>query len=65
MKKYITYKNFIDVNLNNVETEVDIRESEQTINEEKITSIYKTSKIEKAQMERVLGDAGKVVILIF
>lgn len=59
----ITYKNFIDVNLNNVETEVDIRESEQTINEEKITSIYKTSKIEKAQMERVLGDAGKVVIL--
>ena len=63
ISRNITYKNYIDINLNNVDIEVDVNESEQTINGEQITSNYKTSKINKTQIEKVLGNNGKLVIL--
>ncbi len=59
----VTYKNIINVNLNNVEMQANVKESEQTINEEKITSTYKTSKLNKTQIENVLGENGSLTIL--
>ena len=58
----ITYKNIVDVNLNNVETEVDVKENDLTINGTKVTTSYKTSKFDKAQVERVLGENGRLII---
>lgn len=58
----ITYKNIVDVNLNNVETEVDVKENDLTINGTKVTTSYKMSKFDKAQVEKVLGENGKLII---
>lgn len=58
----VTYKNIVDVNLNNVETEVDVKENDLTINGTKVTTLYKTSKFDKAQVEKVLGENGRLII---
>ena len=58
----VTYKNIVDVNLNNVETEVDVKENDLTINGTKVTILYKTSKFDKAQVEKVLGENGRLII---
>lgn len=58
----VTYKNIVDVNLNNVETEVDVKENDLTINGTKVTTSYKTSKFDKAQVEKVLGENGRLII---
>lgn len=59
----ITYKNIMNINLNNVETEVSVKESEQTLNGQKIESTYKTSKFNKTQIENVLGNTGVLSIV--
>ena len=59
----ITYRDVINVNLNNIEVDAKVKESEQTINGEKIASTYKTSKFSKAQIQKVLGQNGKLTIL--
>ena len=59
----VTYKNIVDVNLNNVETEVDVKENDLTINGTKVTTLYKTSKFDKAQVEKVLGENGRLIII--
>ena len=58
----VTYKNIVDVNLNNVETEVDVKENDLTINGTKVITLYKTSKFDKAQVEKVLGENGRLII---
>lgn len=58
----VTYKNIVDVNLNNVETEVDVKENDLTINGTKVATLYKTSKFDKAQVEKVLGENGRLII---
>lgn len=58
----VTYKNIVDVNLNNVETEVDVKENDLTINGTKAATLYKTSKFDKAQVEKVLGENGRLII---
>lgn len=59
----ITYRDVINVNLNNIEVDAKVKESEQTINGEKIASTYKTSKFSKVQIQKVLGQNGKLTIL--
>lgn len=59
----ITYKNTIDINLNNVASEINIREEKQTIIEQAINSVYKTSKIRKANIEDILGENGSLDII--
>ena len=62
ISRNVTYKNIVDVNLNNVETEVDVKENDLTINGTKVTTLYKTSKFDKAQVEKVLGENGRLII---
>lgn len=59
----ITYKNAIDINLNNVASEIDVKEEKQTINEQAISSTYKTSKMSKANVENILGENGSLEII--
>lgn len=59
----ITYKNTIDINLNNVASEISVKEEKQTINEQNINSVYKTSKINKASIENILGENGSLDII--
>lgn len=59
----ITYKNTIDININNVASEIDIKEEKQTINEQAISSTYKTSKMSKANVENILGENGRLEII--
>ena len=63
ISKEITYKNTIDINLNNVEINAEIKESQQTINNEAINSTYKASKFDKNQIENVLGENGELTIV--
>lgn len=58
----ITYMNTINVNLNNVASEINIKENQQTISEE-INSVYKTTKISKSNLENVLGENGTLNII--
>lgn len=59
----ITYKNNIDVNLINVASEINIKEDKQTINDKVVNSTYKTSKINKANLEEILGENGSLSII--
>ena len=59
----ITYKNNIYVNLNKVANEINIQENKQTINESDIISNYKTTKINKQNLESVLGNTGSLSII--
>ena len=59
----ITYKNIIDVNLNNIASEINVKEDKQTIEGQIINSVYKTSKISEADIENILGDNGSLDII--
>ena len=59
----ITYKNIIDINLNNVANEINVKEEKQTINEQIINAVYKESKINKANIENILGENGSLDII--
>lgn len=59
----ITYKNTIDINLNNAASEINVKEEKQTISEQTINSVYKTSKINKSNIENILGENGSLEII--
>lgn len=59
----ITYKNIIDINLNNVANEINVKEERQTINDQTINAVYKESKINKANIENILGENGSLDII--
>ena len=59
----ITYKNIIDINLNGVASEIDVKENKQTIDGQTINSVYKTSKISKAEIDNILGDNESLDII--
>ena len=59
----IKYINRIDVNLNNVATDIQIKELNYTINGQEIASNYKTTKINKEELLNVLGNNGTLKIL--
>lgn len=59
----VTYKNIINVNLNNVATEINVKEDKQTINGVTLKALYKTTKINKSNLENVLGENGSLDII--
>lgn len=59
----ITYKNVINVNLNNIANEINIEEDNPSIGETKLELDYKTSKISKADIENILGENGSLNII--
>lgn len=68
----ITYKNTIDINLNNVASEINVKEDKQIINKKEnalvtnekiIDSVYKTSKMSKSNIENILGENGRLDII--
>ena len=59
----ITYKNTINVNLNNIASEINITEKNQLIGKEKLNAVYKVTKINKSNVENILGENGKIKII--
>ena len=59
----ITYKNIIDINLNNVADEISVKEERYTINEQVISSVYKESRINRSNIENILGESGSLEII--
>lgn len=59
----ITYKNVINVNLSNVIGEVNVQESKQTLGNRYIKSLYKTTRINKEDINNILGENGTFKII--
>lgn len=61
----ITYKNVIDINLANVASEIYVAEDDKIQGDIELLSVlnYKTSKINKSNLESVLGKQGRLYIL--
>lgn len=59
----ITYKNIVNVNLNNVADEINLREEIQTIGENTLNANYKTTRIKKSDIDNLLGEKGILNIL--
>lgn len=54
----ITYKNIININLNGVANKIIVKENKQTIGNEILNAVYKTSKINKTSIDNILGELG-------
>ena len=63
ISRNITYKNNININLNNVADEINVKEEKQTINEQVISSVYKTTKVKKEDIENIFGENGSLDII--
>ena len=59
----ITYKDIIDINLNNVQDEIIVNEKNQTIADKEIDANYKNTIINKANLNNVLGNNAKLNIV--
>lgn len=59
----ITYKNIINVNLNNVADVINVKEDRQTIGKQSLKSVYKMTKIDKSNIDDILGENGKLNII--
>ena len=59
----ITYVNTIDLNLNDVASEINIKESKQTIEDNNLNSLYKTTKMSKDNVKNILGENGTLDII--
>ena len=59
----ITYKNIINVNLNNVVNAINIEENKQTIGDKALKLVYRTTKINKSNVDNILGENGTLNII--
>ncbi len=59
----IKYKNIINVNLNNVANTINIEENKQTIGDKVLKSVYRTTKINKSNVDNILGENGVLNII--
>lgn len=59
----ISYKNIIDINLDNVIDVLKVQEDKQEISEQDFESVYKTSKINKGELDKILGENGSLEVI--
>lgn len=62
IEKDISYDNNIEINMIGTTEKISVIEYENTINDKKIVSEYKSTKFNKKNIEEILGDKGILTI---